>query len=197
MTLGLAAASRARGLFRIAAIIAASWACGMGVYALERTAGADYAFAYPLIDAFAAMALIAVAPTKRREGHDLVVFIVIALAIQALVRLGLTPALPGLLMFIVNRLFDAILLSIWLMAAAIILRRRNPQVWADLSAPLRRRGERKAQQKTAAEAMPRWLHNLLAAIHNDDRPEGEHIPMEERPAAPPKGAQPAKARRDS
>lgn len=147
----------------------------MGVYAWRWIGGASLPFAYPLIDAAAALALLAVAPTKRHKGHDLAVWIVCLLALQAVTRWGLTPALPWLLMFAVNRLFEIILLSIWAMAALRILRRTRPDIWDGLSAPLKRRAAPPGARLTE-NLSPFWrrVHNLFAALHNDDRPPAEH-----------------------
>lgn len=180
---------------RIALVVAAAWALGIAVYAAEWAAGARLPFAYPLIDALAAIALLAGAPTRAHKGHDLAVFIVILLALQALARLGLTPDLPWLLMFVVNRLFEIILLSIWAMAALRIFRRARPDIWGGVSAPLRRNNAPPAEYSGALSPFWRRVHNLFAALHNDERPEAERAALIDKPESAPKGGALAKAKK--
>jgi hypothetical protein len=160
----------------------------MGVWAMERRSGAALPFLYPLIDAAAVAALLWRFPTPGGRWRDLALWIVALLLAQQLMRLGLTPrGLHWSISFVLNRMFEVILLSIWAMALMRIFQSRFPRAWAQLTGRPAPRPEKTAQRtvgpgKESRDPMPVWLHNLLAEIHNDGRPEAEHIPRAEKPA---------------
>lgn len=137
-TVALARASRAKGLFYAALLIAASWSIGLIVYFFETATGAEYPFAYPAIDGVVAGLIMVLATRPNYSGRAPLVFISLLLLVQALYQLSVTAYgyyNPGLelnvsylVMFGINRLFEIILISIWVVSALRIMRRRYPEL---------------------------------------------------------------------
>ncbi len=137
-TVALARASRAKGLFYLSLFVAGSWAVGMAVFFWEVAAGQKYPFAYPAIDGIAAGLIMVLATRPNYPGRAPLFFVAGLLLIQALYRLTVTAYgvhspgaelnIPYLVNFGVNRLFEVILISIWVFSALRILRIHHPEL---------------------------------------------------------------------
>ncbi|MEO1135627.1 MAG: hypothetical protein AAFW68_03315 [Pseudomonadota bacterium] len=188
VTVVLSWLARSRGLRHIAFFLALSWAIGMGVFLFENFAAWRLDIAYVAIDALVIAALLFRANRPGHRFFDLTVFIVAVLVLQMFVLAGLAPTnLHWTLQLILNRTFEIVHISVWVMAGLRILRIYAPRRFEKLfgmppgTAPreitpefsfasLRVRTQSGAQALAVTKASwrERWMRRFLADICNDD-----------------------------
>lgn len=164
----MAAASRARGMLWLALIMAAEWAAILSVWLAEQATGEALNFINPVIDAIVAAILLRIAMRPDFPGRAIYQWIVALLLLQALTRLGLTVYLPDAVRFVLNRMFEAIWLSIMVYSGLRIRRRRTPAA-----------KPQEDRQPSLFAVWAEWaIYRLFVAVHNDERPEAEQITPE-------------------
>jgi len=110
----------------------------MIVYIAGAVMNARYPFAYPAIDGIGAGIIMTLATRPNYSGRAPLIFVAILLFVQASFQLSVTAYgyyyperelnIYYLAMFGMNRLFEVILISIWLIAVLRIIRMRQPEL---------------------------------------------------------------------
>lgn len=189
MTVMLSWLAQSRALRHIALFLTFSWVAGMGVFLFEHYAQWRFQIAYAVIDGIVILALLARANRPGHRFFDLTVFIVGILVLQTLVVAGLTPTnLHWTMKVILNRTFEILHVSIWIMAGLRILRIYAPRSFEKLfgmppgtatraalpefpgpqSGPRNSRGGAYTAAAVKDGWWARWTHGLFVDICADD-----------------------------
>ena len=174
--MALARASRAKGLFYAALLIAASWVIGIIVYFFEVEMNRSLLFVYPAIDGVAAGLIMLLATRPNYAGRAPLVLIAGILLLQAFYQAAVTTYgyynpgsalnVPYLVVFGMNRLFEVILLSIWAVAALRIVRMRYPELhemlWRTVGVLPNSNGQAERKSFTARDEFDKHIGAKLA-----------------------------------
>lgn len=173
--IALSRLSRARGLFHLSLAIAATWAVHVFIYKLETHSGVDLHWLNTAADL--PLAVWCVLRATRPAYDGAVIFAAAAVIVTMQSVLVLAMEFSGVRHFwidlTINRLFDLLLVLVIGLAAARIgwrskkAKREQPPGGAD--AP---------SMRADPDALPpfwRLVYNALAAIHNAERPEADHV----------------------
>ena|GEM_PF-3715987 len=136
--MALAHFSRSNALAYLAELIAIGWLVSISLYLIKFYTGADLDFLRPVSGGIIAGLILAQGLKPENPLKPIFIWIAALLLIQALYRLGLTAYahanpgagfnLPFILHFGLNRLFELMLLSIWVFAVLRIIYMHQPDL---------------------------------------------------------------------
>ncbi len=136
--MALAHYSRSYALTYIAELVALGWLISISLYLIKFYSGADLDFLRPVSGGIIAGLILAQGLKPENPLKPIFIWVAGLMLVQALYRLGLTAYahanpgaeinLPYILHFGLNRLFELILLSVWLVAILRLIYTHNPDL---------------------------------------------------------------------